>query len=395
MEVLGMMQWGIRSRLELLLHPTYVRARIYDRVRKQLIRLLGIRPRDDTDYYPVLRWLVSRRLVYAAIILAGIFGAFYLFLINPIINIEKIGNGNTVYTYHAIPLRFHNGNVCIRAKSGYIAYEGGVKGGYVQGEGSLYNENGNPVYRGSFAKSMFEGDGRLYYPEGQVQYEGGFSQNLYEGEGTLFWKNGVKRYAGAFSQGFMEGEGTLYNATGTVIFKGGYHRGEPVYAQILGKTTQELATMYAGRSILYQTDDAYAVVLEEIGVVYHCTAATQSIDDTLRADAVSVCRGEFVYGDKRLTSLEEIRAAMGEVSYEGNSYVTYLDAVSIDWINRGKNPTGVEVALETQQLFSEYRQVDFYSKDALVYLHVFEQDALTYTFVSKDKDGSFFLYEIE
>ncbi len=394
-ETLGSAMRGITDRIRLMLDPTFWRIRLFDKLHRFLVWLFHIRPKDDKDYYSVLWWLVSRRLVYAVVILAGIAGAFYLIWINPIINMGELGKVGRVYAYDSVPLRFESGNVRIKAKSGYIAYEGAVEGGYVNGVGNLYDENGALIYKGMFVKNRFEGDGRLYYPSGQIRYAGAFLGNLFEGEGSLFGENGVKRYDGAFSEGFMEGEGTLYNAAGSQLFRGSFHRDELVYAQLLGKSAQQLAMMYSGTECIYQTDMKSVVVLEEIDTVYCCDSGGDRIDDTLRADAVCVCRDYFHYGSQRIESLEELRAAMGKADYEGNSYATQLDVIGIDYVNRNRQDTGIDVGLETEQLFEQVRQVQSYNKDTLVYLHVYHHDGIKYTFVSKEKNGRFFLYEME
>ena len=150
---------------------------------------------------------------------------------------------------------------------GNLRYQGEFLADQYSGTGEIYYSNGNVEYTGEFVQGLFEGTGKLYSEAGDLIYKGGFSGGLYEGMGALFYQNGMTAYEGeffqgkksgsgkeyeengellydgAFSQGRYEGEGTLYE-NGEVLMQGSFHKG------IL---TSGTAVYYDGQgNLLYQ-----------------------------------------------------------------------------------------------------------------------------------------------
>lgn len=386
----------IWTRLKYWTSWSFIKARVLTKIRQSLSDIFHVKPRDKNDYYPVFRFLVSKRLARAVVIVVGVLCLCYFLWVNPIINIaEGVSKAEKVYSYNSFFLRFTEGPVKIKAKSGYLAYEGDVSKGYVTGQGNLYNENGGLVYTGSFEKNEYSGQGTLYYPIGQVKYVGEFDKNEFNGTGTLYRENGTRQYKGSFAGGVFEGEGTLYNASEVEVFKGNFHNGELVYAQFLGKTPSDIAQMYTGSNLLYQNDSENAVVMDDIDAFYVFSAENSSVETEPQISSIYVGKSEFIYGEEKLDTIEDIRRVLGEPAFEGNSYVTFGESIGIHTLREKGVDVPVEMELEADQEFDEVWTVQSYPTDTLIYLYMFDAGGVTYTFFTTDRNGEFFMYEIE
>ena len=105
----------------------FIKANILTKIRNALNTIFQVKPKDKNDYYPFLGFLISRRLARAVVIVVGILCLCYFVWVNPIVNIkESMNSGEKIYNYNSLPLRFAEGNVKIKAKDGYVAYEGNV-----------------------------------------------------------------------------------------------------------------------------------------------------------------------------------------------------------------------------------------------------------------------------
>ena len=92
-------------------------------------RLLNVKPRSQSDYYPVLRWLVSKRLAFALVIVLGLLSVFYILFFSPVSAMLSASSPSLPsFRYNALPLKFYSGNVQITAADGHVAYEGTVGG---------------------------------------------------------------------------------------------------------------------------------------------------------------------------------------------------------------------------------------------------------------------------
>lgn len=374
----------------------FIKANILTKIRNALSSIFNVKPRNKDDYYPLFGYLISRRLAHAIVIVVGILCVCYLVWANPAANMtERLRDGERVYSYNSLLLRFAEGDVKIKAKGGYIAYEGNVEKGYVNGSGQLFDEKGNLLYKGNFEQNQYSGDGELYYPIGQLEYNGQFQKNLFEGEGTLYRENGTKKYEGQFSRGAFEGKGTLYDTAEQQVFQGNFHNGELVYTQLLGKSASELADIYTGKRFLYQKDEEWAVILEDIDAFYLQTSDNNSLDDTAKATKVYVGKDTFTYGEYQISTLDELKKILGEPVFEGNSYVTFPEAVGIEWLQKRGKDIPLDVSLENSQLYDDVETVTGYSPEALVYLYVFQVEDVTYTFISSDRNNEFFMYSLE
>jgi len=375
---------------------TFIKSTVLSKIRQGLSGLFHVKPRDKRDYYTFLGWMVSRRLAHAIIIAVGLACLAYLIFVNPLYErLRGVGMGERVYAYSSIPLRFVKGDVQIKAKSGYIAYKGTVDKGYAEGVGELYDEYGKVVYRGGFSKSRYEGEGTLYYPSGQIKYEGAFQNNLFQGEGTLYRESGGKIYEGEFVASMREGEGILYDAAENPVFTGSFHGDELVYSQLLDKSASEVSAMYTGADVLFQGDLQSVRLLEDIDAFYVLDNDNHSLSGESRTDRIYVGKDYFVYGDGQITDIHALWEELGEPVFEGNSYVTFPEAVGIAWLKRRGAQIRTDVGLDVDQTFDEVYTVRSYRTDAVIYLYVFQKENITYTFMADERGSGFFMYMIE
>lgn len=75
-----------------------------------------------------------------------------------------------------------------------------AKSGSLTGAAKMY-VGGVLMYDGKLKKGKFDGDGTLYYLDGTVQYKGKWKNNLYNGQGTLYDENGKVVYKGKWKNG--------------------------------------------------------------------------------------------------------------------------------------------------------------------------------------------------
>lgn len=384
------------TRLKYWTSWSFIQTKIITKIREWFSNVLNIKPRHKKDYYQFLGLLISRRLAHAILLAACVVSLVYLTYNNPFTNIrEGIGTGEKIYSYKSVPLRFAKGDVKIKAKSGYIAYSGAVEKGYASGQGELFDEEGRTVYYGDFAKNMYNGSGTTYYVNGQAHYTGQFTDNLYEGSGSLYRENGTLEYKGEFSKGLREGLGTLYDATESPIYTGSFRADDIVYAALLNKSSRDIEGMYTGKSTLYQGNDDYVVMMDDISAFYVAPNESSSIENELKPSRIFVGKDEFAYGTQKYTTITELNKNFGSPLFEGNSYITLPEAVGIEWLKKQGVEFRLQVDCSYEQLFDEVINVTDYTQDAIVYLYVYEIDGITYSFVSQDRGDSFFMYVLE
>ena len=371
-----------------------MRSQIFAKVSQFFSKLLNVRPRHKRDYYGIFGWLVSRRLVYLIIVAMGLFSAVYLYNTCGVYFRGSGGTGIKTYNYNSLALRFTSGNVRIRGKSKYLAYEGQVSKGYCNGEGTLYQKNGNKAYEGNFTNSKYEGEGTSYYENGNISYAGSFHDNKYDGEGTQYRESGSLLYTGTFSSGMKEGTGTLYSNAGDELYTGTFSKDHIVYSELLGKTTEEVAKSYFGDRAIWSSDKDYAVYMSDIAAVYAGQKEKDALDESITADIVYVLSDTFTQGNSVCDSISDLNKLFGKPVYEGNANVTLGEAVAINAMcqTTGDVLNG-PVTLETENLYSDYTTVNSI-EDYMIYLYSYEADGLMYNFITSKRNGNFFFYSI-
>lgn len=372
----------------------FIRTRLISTIRDFFASLLNVRPRHKKDYYEVFGWLVSKRLAIALVVAVGVCSLYYLFSVHSILSTAKT-EGIKTYHYDSIFLRFAKEKVKILGKSGYLAYEGEVADGSVTGYGTLYNPEGIVVYQGNFDKNKYQGKGTRYYDDGTMMYTGDFQQNLFDGSGKLYRPNGSLHYDGEFSLGRKEGEGRLYDLGSNLIYTGGFSQDELLYNELLGKSASEIAESYTGKRTLYESDEEFVVVLEEIDALYQGQEEVDTLDGERIAEQVLVLKDSYAAGGAELTTIEELRDYFGKEDYQGNSMITLSEAVALGWVTRGQTGNQDTVSMDLRSEYEDYYQVRDFDKNYTIYLYSFHRDGLIYSFICQDRDDMFSFYTIE
>ena len=354
---------------------------------------LDINPRNVQDYVPVLWWMVSRRFLRTAILVIGVLSGLYLLWLHPL---AAFGGDTRTYSYDSLALKFARGRVRIQRASGETAYEGEVDKGSASGKGVLYRKSGDIAYTGMFENNKFEGEGTCYYPGEKVQYEGNFENNLYSGEGVLYRKNGNKEYEGGFVRGKKHGESKLFDSGGNEVFAGTFQEDELLYTSLLGKSTEKLKEIYHGRRKIY-TDgtDEFSAALMDIDAVYRGSQDQEALTDGMKVEGIYVLKTGISIRDSYCQSIPELRKLLGEPEYEGNSAVTFAEAVAISYLNEKKDCLFGPVYMELEEQFSDVAAVRSYQSDYLIYLYAYTLEQIRYTFYSDKKNGNISMYLIE
>ena len=383
------------TRLRLWTSPQFLQARFITKVQQFFARLFDVRPRNKKDYYPVFRWLVSKRLAFALVIVLGLLSVFYILFFSPVSAMLSASSPSLPsFRYNALPLKFYSGNVQITAADGHVAYEGTVGDGVAQGQGVLYRADGSVVYSGAFENSKYNGSGSLFYQDGVLRYEGEFEDNLFNGQGSLYRQSGVLEYQGGFLRGLKSGAGTLYNSGGNAIFAGNFLSDRPLFSELLGKTTAEAASMYTGDTTVYNASGENSVSLDEIGVVYTANDGSNSLDAEWTIGEIVVEESSFPTTDALLTGINELTAYFGEPVYFGYTWPTLSEAVAIRRLSEAGSGGFPDIEMEMTAGFDDVYSVTSYDKNYELYIYVYQADGLLYTFYCDSSTSDFSFYSV-
>ena len=385
----------IWTKIKLFTNIDFLRTRVFTKIRKFFATIFNVKPRHKKDYYGIGRWLVSKRLAFALVIIIGVVCCYYIFVINPPAIFASAEEGLKTFSYNSIPLRFTDGKVRIKAKSGYIAYEGYVAKGYAEGSGTLYDSTGSKVYEGLFSASKYNGQGTSYYPGNIVKYVGSFKENLYDGTGTLYRMNGSEEYNGSFVAGMKEGEGKLMDSAGKVVFTGNFAKDMLLYTDFLGKTTQEAGSIYTGQRHVYTGDNFFVLDMPDIDAVYYGRSDANNMSDTTQIEGVFVLSDTFRYAGEKYTSIPEILDVLGSPVNEGNSYILMPEAVCIHRLNKRGIVFPVNPELVLSDVLDDMATVKSFDRNAEIYLYIFEKDGIRYQFYCAERNAGFGMYEME
>ncbi len=384
------------NKLKLLFNPTFWRTKGIATLRGFFTKLFNVKPRDKADYYPMFRWLVSKRLAFAIIIVLGVLGGVFIWMNLPAFSAAEEDAPNLrSYKYNSLALKFYEGNVRILAKDGHVAYIGTVADGEAKGSGSLYTGDGTLLYEGQFDASMYNGEGKLNYPDGTLRYEGSFINNQFSGAGTLYRESGIAEYSGSFSAGQKNGTGTLYNSGGNAIFTGSFMSDQLLYSEMVGKTTSEMAGMYTGQSVVYSAEDEFCVEMSELGAVYSATDGSNTLGEDWMVGSVCVLSDHFPTAERALANINDLSAYFGKPIYFGSTYLNLTEAVAANLLAQSPEGGFGRVEMNTTASFDDAVAVQRYDQNFRVYIYTFERDSLVYTFYCHNSTSGFLMYSIE
>ncbi|MBO6115284.1 MAG: hypothetical protein J6P57_09545 [Lachnospiraceae bacterium] len=382
------------TKIRMFTRKDYLRTRVIERIRQFFQRLFSVKPRDKDDYYGVFGWLISKKLAFAIVIIVGVLSLLYAYFNFPALFPGKKSDHIKTYSYNSIMLKFAKGDVRIKGKSGYLAYEGSVSKGKCNGIGTLYNPEGNVVYQGNFKNSMYEDQGSFYYPDGTMHYTGGFHENLFSGEGTLYRENGSLEYEGSFLLGMKEGAGNLYDTGHNKIFMGTFIQDEVKYSALLGMTIQELAQAYTGNVTLYDTGIDRVRSMSDIDALTVEQNDGNSVDENYTVNSVYVLHNYIRIGGNDYSSISDITGVMGNPTYEGASRVTLPEVLAVNERADISEFFGGAIDLDMEPVYTEYVEVNAYDTEYEVYLVSYAKDGLVYNFVTRDGKDDFAFYYI-
>ena len=151
-----------------------------------------------------------------------------------------------------------NGQGTLYDWEGNLVYRGKFLANQYSGMGKSFYQNGKVQYSGEFAGGLYEGNGILHYPDSQIQYRGSFSQGQFEGVGVLFYENGTVSYEGEFLQGERSGSGKAYDESGELVYDGSFSRdryeGEGIQyenGKVVGQGRFHQGILTSGNAVYY------------------------------------------------------------------------------------------------------------------------------------------------
>lgn len=200
-------------------------------------------------------------------------------------------------------------------ETGMLIYEGSFSQGVYQGSGLLY-QSGELLYQGGFSGGFYEGSGTVYYPNGNIRYRGSFSQGVYEGVGALFYENGVTLYEGEFFQGKKSGSGKLYEKNGELLYDGVFSQDRYEGEGTLYDNGQAVCQGSFHLGVLVSGD---AVFRDKRGNLIYQGSIINGLYDgqgKLFADGILIYEGGFSEGNYQ-GSGRKYQEATGRLLYDG------------------------------------------------------------------------------
>ncbi len=386
----------ILTKIKLFTKPSFIFTRITEFIKTFFTKILNVKPRHKDDYYTIGNWMVSKKLAFAIVIIIGVLSCLYIYSSwNGLFPGSK-NDGIKTYNYNNVLLKFTKGTVRIKAKSGYIAYEGEVSGGACNGQGTLSNPQGFVVYQGSFTNSMYEGQGNQYYNDGTLWYQGGFHENLHSGTGKIYRTNGSLEYEGEFAMDMKEGMGTLYDMGHNAIFMGQFTLDDIKYSDLIGKKSSEVVSAYNGKRVLYESDVERVRFMPDIDAMSVEYLDVDSIDTEASVEQVYVLKDSFNTAEGLKHTFNEISPFLGQPVYVGVSYATLPEILTINRLNAATNGIVINgpADISMTSVFTEYNEVTDYDDEYELYLHTYHKDGLIYTFVTEQGLDTFSFYYI-
>lgn len=375
---------------------TFLKAQVISKLRLAFTRLFDIKPRDRKDYYVIFRWMISKRLAFALVVVLGLLCGYYIYSMTPSSMIKNNNGSQHTYKYNALPLKFYKGTCNILDKEGRLAYSGNVEKAQCKGSGTLFDKDGNKVYVGAFDNNMFNGQGTSYYHDGTTKHTGSYIDNLYDGNGISYYPNGVMKYNGEFSQGMQNGSGTLYSASGSDLFTGTFLKDDIVFEEFVGKSTEDVSNMYFGNIDVYSDNNERSVLMDDINAVYSAKDGSNSLDEQWTVDRVIVLSDTFKTTGGSFSSIQKITNELGRPSYLGITQINLPEAIAINALEGDAANTIAKVDMSVTDTFEEVHTVNRFDSNYNIYIYSYHYSDLVYTFYCAGSGvDEFIMYSIE
>lgn len=379
------------KKIRLLGTKAFWKTKVISALRGFFGRLFDVKPKHQKDYYPIARWLVSKRLAYAIVISLAILCLFYIGMTHPITP-PGVPSGIPTYRYRAIPLKFHEGQVNILARDRHLAYTGMVSKGAANGEGTLFNKEGGTVYEGAFVENYFEGTGKQYDPAGTLRYQGEFSKNLYHGKGKAYAPNGVIAYDGEYQYGKRNGEGLLHNSVGNPIYQGTFRDDEIVYSALAGQPTDVIGEHYLGELSSFEGAAESCIRLDEIGVLAAINMPQGGTPEDWQADEIAVLKPTLSIGGTVYDSISALRTDLGEPNYQGKVTPNLLETLSLERLSAEGHPDVLPPTITATSPVKGTYQVTESTTEQELWIQSFVRDGFVYSVYTVAPGSDHFIF---
>lgn len=360
-------------------HKDSLFAFLPEKLQQACSTFLDVRPRGKDDYFAAGRWLISRRLAYAALLLAGIWGIWYLLGSLPAPPDASGGEkALPAYRHSSHALKNFTGEARVLARGGYTAYIGALSGGLAEGNGVLYGQDGGVVYEGAFSANRYEGQGRLYFSGGELQYEGGFSRNLFDGSGTLYAAGGTLAYQGDFQSGLRHGAGDLYGASGRKLFTGRFYQDSIVFSDFLDRPATVLGEAFLEPAHTYRAGETACAAYPALGALCETASSETALESGPAVRRIFLWGQNLPFGTLEAAELDRI---LGAPVYAGDSLVSFAELAAIcELQSRDAGAFPTVSAPEFEKPFDEVSVLGSFTPSETVYLRAYQAGGLLYTF---------------
>ena len=382
------------NRIRIWFSWTYLSNKLNMSIRTQTTKIFKVRAKDKDDYYTIFGWMVAKPLAIAVSIAVVVLCCAYIVAMIPAKSAQK---GYKMYKYNSLALKYISSErVGILGKSGYVAYEGDVKDGVIEGSGKLFFKDGTLCYAGEFQKNAYNGKGKRYYRGGELWYDGDFKDNEFDGEGTLYRQDGSKLYSGNFVNSMKDGEGSLFDTAGNEIFHGGFSKDTIVYKQLLGKASDEINEYYKAKSDLYTTENLFMKPMEGINVLCRGRIGDNTLDGKSEVDGVYVLNNFFIDSSgNSVSETEKLKNKFKKLVYQGYTELMEDDALAVTMARFADEEIKDSIKLEKTSILEDAASITGYKAELPVYVHVFHDNGCSYTFYSQETGKGFFMYLIQ
>ncbi|MDR2074232.1 MAG: hypothetical protein LBP36_02585 [Oscillospiraceae bacterium] len=215
-QINGIAKWTLKVSSAL----NTISQRIQEKISNFIHQLLK-KPKSKDDYWKIGGYYLAKRLVMLTLASVGASVFLYMNVFFPYLD-GKLWQA-TVRTNTKKYLTF-SGKAKLFDPSGILIYKGEMQSGQADGYGIQYEyDSKNVAYKGNFKGDKYNGDGELYNAQGQMIYKGAFENNKFQGHGRQLNSFGAITYVGSFDSGLRSGKGTEYDTkTGFKIYYGDF-----------------------------------------------------------------------------------------------------------------------------------------------------------------------------
>ena len=341
-------------------------------------------PQKKEDYLKIFGIYFSKQFVCTSLTILGVLVYFVVFFAIPWAE-GKVWAANL--NVDTSKYSSFTGRAKVHDQTGVLVFEGALKNGLPEGEGTQYDSKGNIIYKGNFSGGKYSGEGELYNSDKVLIYSGAFENNKYQGNGKLYNNIGKVIYVGDFAVGLRSGKGIEYdpdtvlkkyygeysndvpNGNGVkyeddginILYEGGFKDGNyggegKLYSHNALQYSGNFENgIYSGIGNLYNTDTGALIYSGEFKDGLYDGAGTLYDPST----EVMIYSGDFSKGKRQGSgkSYDKLGSQLFDGNFRGDSidYIAYL----------GKSPDDV-----TKEFGQETYKTEVSGKMIITYLNL-------------------------